>query len=88
MLLLGIQENSNNKTHQVAKKTANELGLYDMSGNVWEWVWDEYKEDSYQRLYSGGCWDEGSENCVLSDSGRDDANARYYGLGFRLLRGF
>jgi len=42
-----IITNSNGETKQVGKKKANELGIYDMSGNAWEWVSDYYAADYY-----------------------------------------
>lgn len=41
-------ENSNSRTYPVAQKTPNELGLFDMTGNLWEWVWDWYDGSYYQ----------------------------------------
>ena len=39
--------NSENQTHEVGTKAPNSLGIYDMSGNVWEWCWDNYSETYY-----------------------------------------
>ncbi len=40
-------ENSERKTHNVALKAPNELGIYDMTGNIWEWVADWYSDEYY-----------------------------------------
>ena len=91
-------DNSGSSTHAVGTKSLNELGIYDMSGNVYEWCSDWYGGYSAGvqtnpqgpsagsfRVLRGGSWDSGAGLCRVSIRNYLDPGSSYYYYGLRLV---
>lgn len=95
-------DNSKDKTHPVGQKKPNQWGLYDMHGNVWEWIEDDW-HDSYNgapndghawidqprgafRVFRGGCWDDVAQFCRSALRSFHSPDSRNGFVGFRLSR--
>ena len=80
-LVAWYEDNSGNETHPVATKQANELGIYDMSGNVWEWCSDRYGD--YQSSSQSDPQGPSSDSIRVGRGGSCYRNARLCRVSFR-----
>ncbi|MDR0618659.1 MAG: SUMF1/EgtB/PvdO family nonheme iron enzyme, partial [Bacteroidales bacterium] len=82
--------------HEVGKKAPNMVGLYDVSGNLWEWCLDWYQSEAYTgdqdgvsvasssyRVYRGGYWNNYPNYCSLGYRTYYSPGYLYSGIGFR-----
>jgi formylglycine-generating enzyme required for sulfatase activity len=79
-------QNSGSKTHQVGQKQANGYGLYDMSGNVWEWMSNCYDSSCDRRVVRGGSWFDNSGDARSADRSYCAPAIRLSYGGFRVAR--
>ncbi len=92
--------NSDGKTHPVGKKKPNKLGLYDMTGNVWEWVEDSFSSDAYKthskdnpvnesggrsKVRRGGCMETDAKKMKNNDRDGHRQGGNSGELGFRVV---
>lgn len=82
--------NSSGRVHRVCQKRENPVGLCDMTGNVWEWVWNHERTeegiDSSLRILRGGSWGNRAEKNRIFVRLAYKPVVRNYAIGFRLVR--
>lgn len=95
------KDNSGGRLQPVGQLAPNELGLYDMSGKVWEWCWDWYAEaysreslvinprgpaEGLRRAVRGGCYGSNRFNCRVAQRKAFEPRRGYEEVGFQCVR--
>lgn len=78
--------NSGHHTHPVGEKKPNAFGLYDMHGNVWEWVEDCRDKNCSRHIVRGGSWYGSHSDARSASFSGVDTGDRHYDIGFRVAR--
>ncbi|MDD4309670.1 MAG: SUMF1/EgtB/PvdO family nonheme iron enzyme, partial [Candidatus Cloacimonetes bacterium] len=92
--------NSGYTVHQVAGRVPNELGIFDLSGNLWEWCWDIYgaypaanqnnphgASNGSNKVLRGGCWSSSAASCQISERYQSaPSQSQAAGFGFRCVK--
>ncbi len=89
-------DTSNGHPHKTGALTANELGIYDMSGNVWEWCWDWFSNSAdystngpvtgKYKVVRGGSWSYFKEDIIITSRGRLFPGDKNTNTGFRIVQ--